>query len=149
MDVKGDLRFHPLPAFTPQTEVASATYPLFFISWKEVEHTHTRTFNNPWLMELRAENRLLIHPTAAAARSIEEEDAVYVASYYGVVKARAHLTFNIRADTVGWVRGFGHWALGQLARGRGAHDGGILAARAEVHSAQVMNKDLVCQVTKA
>ncbi len=149
MDVKGDIRFHPLPAYGPQNELPSPAYPLYFISWKEVEHTHTRSFNNAWLMEMRAENRLLIHPTTAAARKIEEDDSVYVASYYGVVKARAHLTFGIRPDTVGWVRGYGHWALGKLARGRGSHDGGILAARAEVHSAQAVNKDLVVQVTKA
>ena len=148
-DVTNDLRFHPLPAYKGQNETPSATFPLFFISWKEVEHTHTRTFNNPWLMEMRAENRLWIHPTQATARKLDEEDLVYVQSPYGIVRARVHITYGIRPDTVGFVRGFGHWALGKLAKGRGTHDGWLLPPRAEVHSAQLPHKDLVCQVTKA
>lgn len=148
-DMTGDLRFHPLPAYKSQDEIPSAGFPLYFISWKEVEHTHTRTFNNPWLMEMKAENRLWVHPTAATARGLDEEDLVYVQSPYGVVRARVHVTYGIRPDTVGFVRGFGHWALGKLAKGRGAHDGWLLPPRAEIHSAQLPHKDMVCQVTKA
>lgn len=146
--VKGDSRFHPLPLVGNQQELPSADYPLYFISWKEVEHTHTRTFNNPWLMEMKGENRLIIHPSATTARNLEEEDLVTVKSPFGSVKARIHVSRSIRPDTVGFVRGFGHWALGGLAKGKGAHDGSLLPARAEVHSAQVIHKDLVCQVTK-
>ncbi|MCC6746158.1 MAG: molybdopterin-dependent oxidoreductase [Deltaproteobacteria bacterium] len=149
VSVAGDVRFHPLPVYQGQLEQPTTNFPLYFISWKEVEHTHSRTFNNPWLMELRAENRLIMHPKTAEARGIEEEDAVWVQSPYGVVKAKAHLAFTIRQDTVGFVRGFGHWALGRVAMGRGAHDGWLLPARAETHSAQVANKDAICQVVKA
>jgi len=148
-DVTGDIRFHPLPAFKNQDEMPTTAFPLFFISWKEVEHAHTRTFNNPWLMEMKAENRLWIHPTTATARSLDEEDMVYVQSPYGIVRARVHITHGIRPDTVGFVRGFGHWGLGKIAKGRGTHDGWLLPPRTEVHSAQLPHKDLVCQVTKA
>jgi thiosulfate reductase / polysulfide reductase chain A len=149
VDVKGDVRYHPLPAYKDQDELPRGEFPLYFISWKEVEHTHTRTFNNAWLMEMKAENRLWIHPSAAAARKLEEEDLVHVQSPYGKVRARVHVTFGIHPETVGFVRGFGHWALGSLAKGRGAHDGWLLPPRTEVHSAQLPHKDLVCQVTKA
>lgn len=148
-NVTGDLRYHPLPAFKNQEELPTTNFPLYFLSWKEVEHTHSRTFNNEWLMEMKGENRIWIHPTTAAARSIEEEDLVYLQSPYGVVRGRAHVTYGIRPDTVGFVRGFGHWALGKLAKGRGVHDGWLMPARAEVHSAQLPHKDMVCQVTKA
>jgi thiosulfate reductase/polysulfide reductase chain A len=148
-NVTGDVRFHPLPAFQYQEQVPTPSFPLFFVSWKEVEHTHSRTQNNEWLMEMKGSNRLWIHPTAAAARGIEEEDVVYVQGPYGVVKARAHVTVGIHANTVGFARGFGHWALGRVAKGKGTHEGWLMPPRAEVHSAQLPHKDMVCQVTKA
>jgi hypothetical protein len=32
--------------------VLSAFYQLFLINWKEASHIHTRTQNNPWLLEI-------------------------------------------------------------------------------------------------
>lgn len=146
--VTGDPNYHPLPFYLPPVDVPTAAYPLYFLSWKEVEHTHTRTFNNGWLMSMRGENRLIIHPTKATALSIAENDRVMVESPDGMVEARAHVAPTIHPECVGWVRGFGHWALGKNAVGKGSHDGWLLKGRAEVHSGQAVHKEAACRVYK-
>jgi anaerobic selenocysteine-containing dehydrogenase len=155
VSVAGDVRFHPLPWFTMPEQAPtwlqtggtplSGTFPLFFLSWKEVEHTHTRTFNNAWLMEMKGENRLLIHPNVAGT-SIKEGDWVWVQTPYGLAKARAHITHGIQPECVGWVRGFGHWAMGDVAKGKGTHDNALLPPRAELHSGQAVNKEVACRI---
>lgn len=147
-DVTGDVNFLPLPCHTEPLDKPSAQYPLYFLSWKEVEHAHTRTFNNPWLMTMRGENRLIIHPDVAKAYGIGEADRVAVESENGVVEARAHVAPIIHKECVGWVRGFGHWALGRYAKGKGAHDGWLLKGRAEIHSGQAVHKEAGCRIYK-
>lgn len=146
--VAGDARYHPLPFFLPPEDGPDAVFPLSFISWKEVEHTHTRTFNNEWLMEMKPENKLLIHPTRAAALLLQENDLVAVETAQGQVRARIHVTQGIQVETVGLMHGFGHWALGKLAKGKGAHDGWLLPGKAEVHSGQAVTKEVACRIFK-
>lgn len=149
VSVAGDARYHPLPVYLPPVDAPTPAFPLHFISWKEAEHTHTRTFNNDWLMEMRKENQLLIHPAAAAARGLAEGDLAWIQTAGGLVKMKVHLTAGIQPETVGFFRGFGHWAGGSIARGKGAHDGWLLPGRAEIHSGQAVLKEVGCQVYKA
>lgn len=144
----GDARCHPLPVHLDPVDLPTGRYPLYFISWKEVEHTLTRTFNNDWLMEMRGENQLLIHPEAALARGLAEGDLARVETAVGAVTIRVHLTPGIQRETVGFLHGFGHWAMGQIAKGKGAHDGWLLPGRAEIHSGQAVLKEVGCQVTR-
>jgi thiosulfate reductase/polysulfide reductase chain A len=146
--VANDNRYHPLPFYLPPEEAPTKQFPLHFISWKEVEHTHSRTFNNPWLMEMKGENKLLVHPTAAAAKGLAEDDFAFVQTAYGQVRVRVHITSRIQAETVGFVRGFGHWASGSIAKGRGVHDGWLLSGRAEIHSGQAVHKEVACRIFK-
>ncbi|MBI4954552.1 MAG: molybdopterin-dependent oxidoreductase [Myxococcales bacterium] len=146
--VAGDPRYHPLPYYLPPEEAPTATFPNYFISWKEVEHTHSRTFNNPWLMEMKGDNQLYVHPTLATAKGLAEGDWVWVQTPYGAIRARAHVTAGIQQDTVGFVRGFGHWAFGDTARGKGAHDGWLLSGKAEIHSGQAVHKEVACRIYK-
>jgi thiosulfate reductase/polysulfide reductase chain A len=146
--VANDLRYHPLPYFLPPEDAPTSSFPLYFISWKEVEHTHTRTFNNAWLMEMKGENKLIVHPTVAAAKGLSEDDRVWVQTAFGQIGVRVHITEGIQPDTVGFVRGFGHWGLGKLAKGRGAHDGWLLPGKAEIHSGQAVHKEVACRIYK-
>lgn len=146
--VAGDARYHPLPFYVDPVDVPTAQYPLYFVSWKEVEHTHSRTHNNVYLDELKPESRLYIHPTDATPLGLEEGDAVWVESPYGQVRARAHVTKRISAGCVGFFRGHGHWALGKVAKGKGTHDGWLLPGRAEIHSGQAVHKEVGCRVYK-
>ena len=152
VSVAGNVRYHPLPWYVPPEDApatpGTGTYPWHFISWKEVEHTHSRTFNNDWLMELKKENRLHIHPTLAGPLAIGEGDWVWVQTPHGLVKIRAHLTYGIQAETVGFVRGFGHWGLGSKAKNKGAHDGWLLPGKAKLHSGQAVHKEVACRIYK-
>lgn len=148
-NVANDPRYHPLPFYLPPEDAPFGSFPLHFISWKEVEHTHTRTFNNEWLMEMKGENKLLVHPTVAAAKGLSEEDWAFVQTPYGLTRVRVHITSGIQVDTVGFVRGFGHWALGELAKGKGVHDGWLLPGKAEIHSGQAVHKEVGCRIYKA
>ena len=147
-DFTNSLDYFPLPIYTDPLDKPTPAYPLYFISWKEVEHTHTRTFNNPWLMGMRGENRVIIHPDTAAPLGIQESDRVMVESETGLVEARAHVAPTIHKECVGWVRGFGHWASGRIAKGKGSHDGWLLKGRAEVHSGQAVHKEAGCRIYK-
>jgi len=148
-DVSNKAEYHPLPFYLDPIDKPDSTYPLSFVSWKEVEHTHTRTFNNPWLMSFRGENRLYVHPDDAKAYGgIEEGDRIMVETADGMVEARAHVAPIIMKGVVGWVRGFGHWALGKLAKGKGSHDGWLLKGRAEIHSGQAVHKEAACRIYK-
>jgi len=144
--MSGDARYHPLPFFLPPEDAPNANYPLYFVSWKEVEHTHTRTFNNEWLMEMKGENKLFVHPTVASALGLKEDDFVGVETAHGKVRIRAHITEGIQRETVGFVRGFGHWAFGKVAKDKGAHDGWLLAGKAEIHSGQAVKKEAACRI---
>ncbi|MBI5608776.1 MAG: molybdopterin-dependent oxidoreductase, partial [Deltaproteobacteria bacterium] len=148
IDVSGKVEYLPLPVFTEPLDKPTPAYPLYFLSWKEVEHTHTRTFNNPWLMGMRGENRCVIHPDVATPLGIGEADRVMVETENGLIEARAHISTGIHKECVGWVRGFGHWALGRIAKGKGVHDGWLLKGRAELHSGQAVHKEAGCRIFK-
>ncbi|MBI2378645.1 MAG: molybdopterin-dependent oxidoreductase [Deltaproteobacteria bacterium] len=152
--VVGDNRYHPLPVYLPPEDGPNAQFPLYFVSWKEVEHTHTRTFNNPWLMEMKGENKLYVHPSLADSLGLDEDDLAWVETPVNRLRVRIHRTPGIHYEsntlaTVGFVRGFGHWALGDTAKGKGAHDGWILPGKAEVHSGQAVHKEVPCRIYKA
>ena len=151
VDFTANPAYHPLPLFLDPVDKPDATkgFPLYFISWKEVLHTHTRTQNNPLLMQIQGENKLWVHPDTASALGIAEDDWVWVESPVNRIKVKAHVTRRIRIDTVGFFRGFGHWALGKTARGKGAHDGWLLPGRAEYLSGQAVHKEVGCRVYKA
>jgi thiosulfate reductase/polysulfide reductase chain A len=144
----GDNRYHPLPYYLPPVHAPTTQYPLYFVSWKDVEHTHTRTFNNDYLMEMKRDNRLFIHTTLAQSLTIAEDDWIFVKTAYGLVRARAHITDGIQPETVGFHRGFGHWGFGELAKGKGAHDGWLLPGKAEIHSGQAIHKEVACRIYK-
>lgn len=152
--VSGDNRYHPLPFYLPPEDAPTGEFPLYFVSWKEVEHTHTRTFNNVWLMEMKGENKLYIHPALADQYGLFENDLAWVETPVNRIRVRIHRTTGIHYEpssgkgTVGFVRGFGHWAFGATAAGKGAHDGWVLPGKAELHSGQAVHKEVPCRVYK-
>ena len=99
-------------------------------------------------MEMKGENELYVHPNLATAKSLTEGDWAWVQTPHGMVRVRVHITSGIQEQTVGFVRGFGHWALGKVAQGRGAHDGWLLPGKAEVHSGQAVHKEVACRIYK-
>ena len=78
---------HPSPDFRPRPRAWQPTpeYPLYFINWKEANHTHTRTQNNPWLLDIKPENPMVIHPATAQQYGVKDGDLVMEANqqYWG------------------------------------------------------------------
>lgn len=139
-----DLPIFEWPDWQPDEE-----YPLRLINWKETFHTHTRTQNNRWLIELKPYNPLQINRKTASRLGIREGDLVWVESPYGRVQAVAHLTDGIHPEVVGLQHGFGHWALGSVAKGRGTSDACLRPVKADPISGQALHKQCCVRVYKA
>jgi len=143
-----DKGLNPLPDYVPTEDGPTAAYPLFIINWKEALHTHSRTMNNRWLMEFHGENELWININKAGSLGIGDGDMVTVENQYGKARARAKVTRRIHTDVVGMVHGFGHWAAGTIATGKGTNDGQFIPGRAERISGMAAHKDGAVRVYK-
>lgn len=140
----------PLPIYEPRRWQPSSEYPLFLINWKEASQTHSRTQNNAFLAELKATDGLRINTKTAAKLGIRNGEWVWVESPYGKVKMKAELTEGIHPEVVGTQHGFGHWAMGRIAKGRGgAHTGFLAQTKADPIGGQSLNKEICVRVIKA
>jgi thiosulfate reductase/polysulfide reductase chain A len=137
------------PAYTPRDWFPSAKFPLYLINWKESSHTHSRTHNNPWLIELMGWNRLAINAATAAQLGVKDGDEIWVESPYGKAKALARVTQGIHPEVVGWQHGFGHWGLGHIANGKGVVDGMFNQTIADPVSGMALHKEVCVNVYKA
>jgi len=140
---------NPLPDYVAPLDKTSSAYPLSLINWKEALHTHSRTMNNRWLMELRSENMLWINTTKASSLGIKDGDTVTVQNEHGLAAAKARVTGRIHPDVVGMCHGFGHWGLGPVAKGRGTNDTQFVPGRAEAISGMAVHKEAAVRVTFA
>src|ERR1041384_1499996 len=52
----------PLPVYEPRDWQPTAEFPLYFINWKEASHTHSRTQNKAWLLDIKPDNPMIINP---------------------------------------------------------------------------------------
>jgi thiosulfate reductase/polysulfide reductase chain A len=143
-----DKGLNALPDYVKTEDGPTSAYPLYIINWKEALHTHSRTMNNRWLMEFHGENELWINSNKARALGIGDGDIVTVENEYGKARARAKVTRRIHTDVVGMVHGFGHWAGGKIAKGKGTNDGQFIPGKAERISGMAAHKDGAVRVYK-
>lgn len=139
----------PLPVYTPRDWQPDEKYPLYLINWKEASHTHTRTFNNPWLLHLKPENPLIIHPDTAARFGVRDGDQVIIESPYGSTKGKVKVSRRMHREVVGLQHGFGHWAGGRNAVGRGTSDATLRPALADPLAGQSLHKENCVTIRKA
>ncbi|MEX2032438.1 MAG: molybdopterin dinucleotide binding domain-containing protein, partial [Dehalococcoidia bacterium] len=139
----------PLPVYLPRDWQPSSEYPLFLINWKEANHTHSRTQNNAWLLEIKSDGPLLIHPETAAKYNLADGDAAWVESPYGKVKATVKTTERMHREVVGTQHGWGHTALGRNAKGRGTADALLRPTKGDPLSGQALHKETCVRVMKA
>jgi thiosulfate reductase/polysulfide reductase chain A len=139
----------PGPTFTPRDWQPDAEFPLYLINWKEASHTHTRSQNNPLLVTLKGSNPLVIHEATAAGLGIADGDEVVVESPNGSVRAVAEVTKRIHREVVGAQHGFGHVALGRVAKGRGTAFGNLNTVRYDPLAGQAAHKEICVRVRKA
>jgi thiosulfate reductase/polysulfide reductase chain A len=139
----------PLPVYTPRDWQPDGQYPLYLINWKEANHTHTRTQNNAWLLEIKPSNPLIIARSTAAHLGIQDGDDVWVESRYGKARAVAKVTDRIHHEVVGSQHGFGHWKLGKAAAGRGTCFGDLNFMAYDAITGQGLHKEICVKVYKA
>ncbi len=142
--------YDALPVYADPVDTPANTpgYPLHLVNWKQSEHTHSRTHNNIWLMEMKGTNPVYINTATASGLGIVDGDAITVESPYATVNGTAFVTEGIQPDTVGMLHGFGHTALGTIAQGKGTSDGALPPGKAEAISGQACHKEVAVKVYK-
>jgi thiosulfate reductase/polysulfide reductase chain A len=138
----------PLPVYTPRDWQPDGNYPLYLINWKEASHTHTRTQNNAWLLEIKPENPLIIHPDTAARYGVRDGEEAWVESPHGRARVRVKVSKRIHPEVVGLQHGFGHTALGSHAKGRGTSDAPLRPTKADPLSGMALHKECCVKVYK-
>jgi len=138
-----------LPVYKPRDWQPSKEYPLYLINWKEASHTHTRTQNNPLLLEIKPSGPLIIHPDTAARFGVHDGEEVWVESPYGKVKGTLKTSRRMHPEVVGLQHGWGHWALGKQAKGRGTSDSTLRPTLADPLAGMAQHKEACVRISKA
>jgi assimilatory nitrate reductase catalytic subunit len=97
----GRARFHAVP-YRPAAELPDADYPLYFTTGRYKEHYNSgaQTRRIDALVDAKPEPRVQIHPLLARRLGVAEGEAVRVESRRGAVRFVAHLSPDIRQDTL-------------------------------------------------
>jgi Anaerobic dehydrogenases, typically selenocysteine-containing len=91
----------------------------------------------------------VIHTDTAQKLGIADGDEVMVESPNGSVRAVAEVSRRIHPEVVGAQHGFGHIALGRVAKGRGSAFGDLNTMRYDPVSGQASHKEICVRVRKA
>lgn len=142
----------PIPATYKELDPSTdGDYPLVCINWKESYHTHSRTQNNRWLLELKPTNPVYIHPDTATKYGVTDGEEIMVVSPWGRAKGRIFITKRIHPAAIGALHGFGRLALGKAAKAAGGFVGAS-AINKPGHfspiSGQALNKHVVVRIEK-
>jgi len=138
-----------LPVYTDPEDRPGKEFPIYLVAWKQSEHTHGRTFNNAWLMEMKPDNPLWINPGTARRLGLNEGDEVWIESSVAKAKSTIHVTEGIHPEVVGLHHGYGHWALGKIAKGKGTDDGQFIPGKVDPISGQAATKEVGVRLYKA
>jgi len=139
----------PVPTYVPRQWQPDAEYPLYLVNWKEASHTHTRSQNNPLLVAIKGSNALRMNAGTAERMGLADGDEVMVESRYGSTKAVLEVTNGIHPEVVGAQHGFGHQAMGRIAKGRGSAFGDLNRIAFDPLSGQATHKEICVRVKKA
>ena len=74
--------------------------------------------NSKWLSEIFHENPLLINEKTAQKLGLKEGEKVEIHSKGMKAIVSVHLTQSVHPEVVAVARGLGHWAYGQVAKGK-------------------------------
>jgi len=121
--------YQPLPVYIqPSGYNSDPSFDLHLITYKLVEHTLSRTAQNPWLMELYGlgvpgldKPGLLISSIDAEKRNIKDGEDVWIESSAGKLRVRALVVEGIKPGVVALSAHFGHWAFNRYASGVGVN----------------------------
>ena len=148
-----------LPEYSDPEDKPTSEFPLYLVSFKQNEHTHSRTFNNTNLMEMKPDNPLIVNSATAAKLGLKDGDAIWIESPHAKAKGTVQVTERIHPEVVALQHGYGHSGFGKVARGAlneinkwspaGTADGQFYAGKAEKFSGQIVAKEIGVKLIKA
>jgi thiosulfate reductase/polysulfide reductase chain A len=152
-------KYSGLPEYSDPEDKPTSDFPLYLINFKQNEHTHSRTFNNDYLMEMKPDNPLLINSATATTLGLKDGDAIWIESPYAKAKGTVQVTERIHPEVVALQHGYGHWGFGKVAKGSlnqinrwspaGTADGQFFSGKAEKFSGQIVAKEIGVRILKA
>lgn len=123
-----DAGHNPYPEWKERSVLPDQEYPLQLTHSKLSMHCNIVTQNNPYLMEICGENWVEVNSRDAARFGIHDDQYVMLESPKDSVRIKAKVVEGLVPGCVS-VRhghGFGHWAMGSVAKGKGAHSNNLM-----------------------
>jgi thiosulfate reductase/polysulfide reductase chain A len=123
-----DAGFDPYPIYTERSVMPDAEFPLQLTHSKLSMHCNIVTQNNPYLMEICGENWVEINRIDAENYGVVDGTYVILESPKDNIRIKAKVVEGLVPGCVS-VRhghGFGHWAMGSVAKGKGAHSNNLM-----------------------
>ena len=123
-----DAGFDPYPIYTERSVKPDADFPLQLTHSKLSMHCNIVTQNNPFLMEVCGENWVEINRLDALKYGVLDGTYVILESPKDHIRIKAKVVEGLVPGCVS-VRhghGFGHWAMGSVAKGKGAHSNNLM-----------------------
>lgn len=123
-----DAGFDPYPVYTERSVLPDEKFPLQLTHSKLSVHCNLVTQNNPFLMEICGENWMEINRVDALKYGIQDDTYAIVESPKDSIRIKAKVVEGLVPGCIS-VRhghGFGHWAMGSVAKGRGAHSNNLM-----------------------
>jgi thiosulfate reductase/polysulfide reductase chain A len=108
----------PFPEYQPLVAHKKKKEGQFILTMFKSNLMSNGTANSKWTREILHENRLWINKKAAAKLGIKNGDRVRVTSLVGSLNTRVLTTERIHPESVAMAEGFGHNAIGHVAKAR-------------------------------
>jgi thiosulfate reductase/polysulfide reductase chain A len=119
---------NPYPEWRERSVIPDDEYPLQVTHSKLSMHCNIVTQNNPLLMEICPENWVEINSQDAAKYGIVDDTMVIIESPKDKITIRVKVVEGLipGAVSIRHGHGFGHWAMGSVAKGKGAHSNNLM-----------------------
>ena len=123
-----DAGYNGYPEWSERTVKPDADYPLQLTHSKLSMHCNIVTQNNPYLMEICGENWVEVNSRDAAQYGIRDGAEIWVESPKDKIKITAKVVEGLvpGAISIRHGHGFGHWAMGSVAKGKGTHSNNLM-----------------------
>jgi thiosulfate reductase/polysulfide reductase chain A len=143
--------YNPLPEFKYPSVIPDKDYPFRLISARFPFQANTVTQNIPMLMEIENENWAEINPEDANKYGIKNGDYIVIESPLDSVVIKAKVTGGIVPGVICVIHGFGygHWALGRTAKGKGVFVNKLIDTHVDPVSGAIAYNECKVRVRKA
>ncbi|MEM3703730.1 MAG: molybdopterin dinucleotide binding domain-containing protein, partial [Candidatus Bathyarchaeia archaeon] len=142
---------NPLPEFKQPSVAPDEKYPFRLISARMPFQANLVTQNIPMLMDIENENWAEINPKDAEKYGIKNGDYMVIESPLDSLTVKAKVTEGIVPGVVAVVHGFGfgHWSMGNIAKGKGASINKLIDTYVDPISGAVAYNECKVRVRKA